>query len=114
MEAAKLARLSFSADGGMDERVTTLVLENLTRSELKEYLAALKRELRRRRVDVSVSGAEDRPLRDTLGVAYPGKEMVVSRDDALGGGVRIRAGDDVIDASVKGYFSSIIGKLREK
>ena len=114
MDVRALAQLSLTAGGTVDERVAQFALSRLARSELREYLAALKRELKRRRLDVSVpEGTEERPLREDLGETFPGREMIVSRDDALGGGVRVSAGDDVIDASVRGYLRATIEKLRE-
>jgi hypothetical protein len=112
MEASALARVSIAEDGTVDQKVAEYVLK-LPRSELKEYLAALRREIRRRRVDVSLTGPGEEPLRGELGSAFSGRELVVSRDDALGGGVKVRSGDDVIDASAQGYVRHIIEKLRE-
>ena len=113
MYAGTLARASLAEDGTVDQRIAEYILRSLPRSELKEYLAALRRELRRRRVDVSLTGPGEEPLRQELGRTFSGRELVISRDDALGGGVKVRTGDDIIDASAQGYVRQLIGKLRE-
>lgn len=43
----KLAALTFTPEGEINEEAASWVLSNLTRSQLKSYLAALRREMRR-------------------------------------------------------------------
>lgn len=110
----KLARMTFSADGEINEEVAAWVLANLSRSELKSYLAALRREMRRRRVYVALSGGKESDVSGQIGARYPGRELSVSRDDALGAGVRVSAGDDIVDASVKGYLRELLEEIGKK
>jgi F0F1-type ATP synthase delta subunit len=42
---------------------------------------------------------------------YPGRDVGVTTDESLGAGVRISAGDDIVDASIRGYIREIIGDL---
>jgi F0F1-type ATP synthase delta subunit len=42
---------------------------------------------------------------------YPGRAVGINRDESLGAGMRLRAGDDIVDASVRGYIRDIIEKL---
>ncbi len=107
----KLAQLTFTAQGEVNEEVVSSILENLTRSQLKSYLSALRREMRRRRVYVALSGGRESDVSGTIGERYPGKELSISRDDGLGAGVKVSAGDDIVDASVKGYLKELLEEI---
>ncbi|HVO38091.1 MAG TPA: F0F1 ATP synthase subunit delta [Spirochaetia bacterium] len=107
----KLVALTFTESGDLNPAVAALVLENLTRSQLKSYLAALRRELRRRRVYVALSGGSEAEVGGEIGGRYPDRELAIRRDDALAGGVKVSAGDDIVDASVTGYLKELLGKI---
>jgi hypothetical protein len=91
--------------------VASRLLELLSRSQLKEFLAVLQRELKRRQVHVTLAGAAGADVGDSLAESYPGRELTLEQDGALGGGVRITAGDDIVDASMRGYIRGIIEEL---
>ncbi len=107
----RLAQLTFTADGQINEEIAAWVLQNLSRSQLKSYLSALRREMRRRRVFVALSGGKESEVGGQIGERYPGKELSVYRDDALGAGVKVSAGDDIMDASVKGYLRKLLEEI---
>ena len=107
----RLAELSFTPEGEINEEVAAWVLGSLSRSQLKSYLAALRREMRRRRVYVALSGGTEREVSGAIGERYPGKELSVYRDDGLGAGVKVSAGDDILDASVKGYLKELLEEI---
>lgn len=88
-----------------------MLLERLTRSQLKEFLSALRQELKRRRVYVTVAGDPEPGVATAVEGQYPGRDVGVTKDEALGAGVRISAGDDIVDASIRGYIREIIGDL---
>jgi F0F1-type ATP synthase delta subunit len=104
-------RLALTPDGEVNEEVAATLLERLTRPQLKRFLAALRQELKRRRVYVTVAGAPDPSVGPAVGEQYPGRDIGVEQDETLGAGVRISAGDDIVDASVRGYIREIIGDL---
>jgi F0F1-type ATP synthase delta subunit len=104
-------RLAFSPDGEVNEEVAAMLLERLTRSQLKEFLSAMRRELKRRRVYVTVGGDPDPSVGTAVEEQYPGRDVGVAKDETLGAGVRISAGDDIVDASIRGYIREIIGDL---
>jgi hypothetical protein len=110
----KLAALTFTPEGEINEMVASLVLSNLSRSQLKSYLAALRREMRRRRVYVALSGGTASEVGGAIGERYPGRELAVYRDDGLGAGVKISAGDDIMDASVMGYLKELLGEISKE
>jgi hypothetical protein len=107
----RLVELSFTPDGAVNEAVVRVILERLGRSDLKRYRAALLREMRRRSVRVTVEGGSDRSVDDAMRERFPGRQVEIGHDPALGAGVRLTAGDDVEDASVMGYVRTIIEQL---
>jgi F0F1-type ATP synthase delta subunit len=107
----RLAQLTFTPEGEVNQEVASLVLENLTRSQLKFYLSALRREMRRRRVYVALSGGKESEVSGTISERYPGRELSISREDGLGAGVKVSAGDDIVDASVQGYLKELLEEI---
>jgi F0F1-type ATP synthase delta subunit len=91
--------------------VAARILAALSRAELKRFLVALRLELKRRVVQVTVAGPADGTLDRTIEGAYPGRAVRVRQDESLGAGVRVSAGDDIVDASVHGYIREIIEEL---
>jgi hypothetical protein len=109
-----IARGAFLRGDEVDERIASFMLGRLTRGELKWCLHALRRELAARSVAVSVAAAADLGTAEDLSRGFGEGPRTVSADVALGGGFLIRAGDDLIDASVKGYLNATIERLRKQ
>jgi F0F1-type ATP synthase delta subunit len=107
----RLVDLAFSPDGTVREEIAGRILRDLSRSELKRFLTTLTREMARRRVDVALAGKATAAVGSTVADRYPGREVEVTQDELLGAGVRVRAGDDIVDASIRGYIRGIIEKL---
>jgi hypothetical protein len=107
----RLARLILAPDGQVDEQDAASLLSGFTRAQLKAFLAALRRELLRRRVSVEVAGEAGPSVGAAMQGRYPGRAVEVLRQESLGGGVRVSAGDDIVDASIQGYIKGIIEKL---
>ena len=107
----RLVALVLDADGGVREDVAARVLADLSRAELKKFLSALRLELKRRVVQVGLAGDAGPGLEPTIARAWPGRALRVQKDEALGAGVKVSAGDDVVDASVHGYIREIIEEL---
>ena len=107
----RLVALALDENGDVRADVAARILGELSRAELKRFLAALRLELRRRLVRVSVAGKADGAVDRAIGRAYPGRPLRVQQDEALGAGVKVSAGDDVMDASVQGYIRQIIEEL---
>ena len=107
----RLVALVLDAHGDVNEDVAARILAGLSRAELKRFLAAFRLELRRRVVQVALAGKADGALDRTINAAYPGRALRVQQDETLGAGVKVSAGDDVVDASVHGYIREIIEEL---
>jgi len=107
----RLVALVLDERGDVKEDVAARVLADLSRAELKKFLAALRLELRRRVVQVGLAGDAGPGLDAAIGRTWPGRALRVQEEPALGAGVKISAGDDVVDASVQGYIREIIEEL---
>jgi len=92
------------------DEVAALLLRLMSRSQLKAFVGALRREQRRRTVSVEIAG-DAGPAGRSVAERYPGRSVEVAQDPALGAGVRVRAGDDIVDASVRGIIRKIIAEL---
>jgi hypothetical protein len=107
----RLVSLLLDASGEANEDVAARILADLSRAELKKFLAALRLELKRRVVLVGLAGEAGPGLDATIRRTWPGRTLQVQKDEALGAGVKVSAGDDVVDASVHGYIRGIIEEL---
>lgn len=107
----RLVSLVLGTDDQVKEDIAAEIVAGLSRSELKKFLAAFRLEMRRRIVRVSLAGEAGPALDAALSRAYPGRRLDVEKDEALGAGVKVSAGDDVVDASVHGYIREIIEEL---
>jgi hypothetical protein len=107
----RLAKLVLGPDGQVDEQAAASLLSGFSRAQLKTFLAALRREVIRRRVSVEVAGPPGASMGAAMAERYPGRAVEVIRQENLGGGIRVSAGDDIVDASIQGYIKGIIAKL---
>ena len=67
----RLVALALTPGGEVREDVAARLLETLSRSQLKDFLAALRRELKRRRVHVTVAGTRRRHGRCPVASVIP-------------------------------------------
>ena len=107
----RLARLVLTPDGQIDGQAASALLAGFTRAQLKAFLAALRREMTRRMVSVEVAGEPGASVGTAMAERFPGRAVEVVRQESLGGGIKLRAGDDIVDASIQGYIKGIIEKL---
>jgi hypothetical protein len=107
----RLVALALGENGEIRDDVARRILRDLPRSEMKRFLSALQRELAHRRVSVVTAGPAPAAVTRVMAERYPGREIDLARDEFLGAGLRVRAGDDVVDASIRGYIRGIIEKL---
>lgn len=107
----RLVALALAPDGQVNDVVAAELLSQLSRSDLKRFLAAFRLELKKRVVLVAVAGRPGAALDEAIARAYPGRRLDVETDEALGAGVKVSAGDDIVDASVHGYIREMIEEL---
>jgi hypothetical protein len=108
--ARRLVGLALAEDGTVRDDAAVELLRLLSRSDLKAVLGALRRELRRRTVVVEVAG-DVAPARRAAEESFAGRSVDAWPNPGLGAGVRFRAGDDIVDASVRGAIRRIIAEL---
>ena len=108
--ARAFVRQTLTPEGDVRDDVAALLLQSMSRSQLKSFAAALRRELGRRMVSVTVAG-DGGAARSAVARQYPGRPLVVADDPALGAGLQVQAGDDIVDASVRGIIRKIIAEL---
>jgi ATP synthase delta (OSCP) subunit len=109
---SRLAALLMGPEGVVREDWAAEALAVLPRSELKKLRAELRRRIARGQVTVRVAG-DALSAEDAVRRRYPGRVVELGQDESLGAGLRVRAGDDIIDASVRGSIRDIIKKLGE-
>ncbi|MGO9311069.1 MAG: F0F1 ATP synthase subunit delta [Spirochaetia bacterium] len=107
----KLVALVLGPDGTMNDEAASQIMSGLSRSELKMFLVVLRIELKKRVVQVAVAGRPGTALPAAVARAWPGRRLDVETDDSLGAGVKVSAGDDIVDASVHGYIREMIEEL---
>jgi hypothetical protein len=73
----KLVSLVLGTDDQVKEDIAAQIVAGLSRSELKRFLAALRLEMRRRIVQVSLAGEAGAELDAALSRAYPGRQVDV-------------------------------------
>lgn len=56
-------------------------------------------------------GSRESEVSEAIGERYPGRELSIYRDEGLGAGVKVSAGDDIVDASVKGYLRELLEEI---
>jgi hypothetical protein len=108
--ARTFVRSVLTPEGDVRDDVASLLLEEMSRSQLKSFAAALRRELGRRTVTVTIAG-DAGAARSAVSRQYPGRPVAVADDPALGAGLQVQAGDDIVDASVRGIIRKIIAEL---
>jgi len=107
----RLVALALAPDGQVHDEVASQLLSQLSRSDLKRFLAAFRIELKKRVVQVAVAGRPGTALAQAVAHAWPDRSLEVETDESLGAGVKVSAGDDIVDASVHGYIREMIEEL---
>jgi len=107
----QLAELSLTADGAIDENAREYVLTRLSRADIRRYVVFLKSVLKERRVWVRSASPADKAVKERMASLFPGKELRFVADPALGAGMQVEYGDNVINISVKNMIENTIRRL---
>lgn len=92
--------------------IRTYVLEILTKQELKDFLRNYRNALDKKRVYITTStDVSQKEILDLL-PNLKGKELILSQDASLGGGIKIRQTDTITDYTFKKYIDDTIEKLK--
>lgn len=105
----KLASFSFIRNNLDSEKVNNIA-RFLKRSDLREYLRALKSIESRRKVVVlipNLSQLKKSNLQKTFGKIFPGKKILYEEDLSLIAGVRVINNDQVFEFSLKNTLENL-------
>ena len=107
-----LVRVSYS-DHGFDSTTVLAIAEKLSRSELKQYVTALKREEQKRTIVVESAQSVSDTMKETIKKIFSGKKVVFNQDTKLILGMRITDNDLVYNSNLKNTFDKAIEQIQE-
>lgn len=107
----RLAQMAAENDT-IPQDIEKFVLEVLTKQELKDFLRNYKNSLDKKRVYISTSTKIERNEISKLLPQFKNKELILTIDETLGGGIKIKQDDTIIDFTFKKYIDDTIEKLK--
>lgn len=108
----KLVKLSYT-QGELNSRKVFEIAEKLSKTHLRKYIKALKVFEGKNNLVVTTSfidGQSQLKLREDLKNKFPNKNIIVSEDESLIGGVQIVNDDNIYELSIREAFQDIIAK----
>ena len=108
----RLVELTIS-EGKVNAEVRKFVMTRFSKTDLRQYLVYLKKELRSKKVMVRSPGVPAALLKSRLDEAFKGREISYETDNSLGGGLQIESGDDLIDINLKKMVEKTLFNIRE-
>lgn len=107
----KIAQIAAMSDT-IPQDIEKFVLEILTKQELKDFLRNYKNALDKKRVYISTSTEISKNDILELLPQFKNKEVILTADTTLGGGIKIKQDDTIIDFTFKKYIEDTIDKLK--
>lgn len=107
----KLAQLAAENDT-IPQDIEKYVLEVLSKQELKVFLRNYKSALDKKRIYISTSTTISKGDITNFLPQFRGKELILTTDETLGGGIKIKHDDTIIDFTFKKYIDDTIEKLK--
>ncbi len=107
----KLAQLA-AEDDTIPQDIEKYVLEVLSKQELKVFLGSYKSALDKKRVHASTSTEITKSDFLNIFPEFKNKELMLTIDETLGGGIKIKQDDTIIDFTFKKYIDETIDKLK--
>jgi hypothetical protein len=107
----KMAEMTVQ-NGEVNEAVRRHVLGRFTAPDIKQYLFYLEKAVRQQQVRVRLPDAPDKELKQQLQSLFRGKELRFEPSPALGAGIQIEHGDDVVTITVRNMIERTVGKLK--
>lgn len=95
-------------EGLLNEKNVKRIADHLTRSELKEYIKALKFEEQKRTVIVTVPNEKAMPEQKELAEIFTGKNIIYTTDSDLILGMRIQDNDTIYDGNLKNSLQDLV------
>jgi len=98
-------------NGDLDNETVSKIAEKLGRSELKQYIKALKSAEKLRNVYVESPFGMQNDIMKELKDIFPDQKIVESDNPALLIGTRITHNDDIFEMNLKSSLDSIIDQI---
>lgn len=100
-------------NGQLDSGTVIRIAENLDRSQLKQYIKALKNAEKVNNVYVESPITNGKLYAETFQDVFPERNIKFSKNSSLIAGVKINYNDDVFEISIKNNLDRIINSIRE-
>lgn len=100
-------------DGKIHPKIAQFTMQNLNKTDLREYLFYLKQEIKNQIVFVRSSQDLLSAEKKQIEKLYGNKKILFENDKSLGAGITILNNDNIIDASLKGFIDQAIQKLKD-
>lgn len=107
----KLAQMA-AANDIIPQDIERYVLEVLNKQELKVFLESYKSVLDKNRVYISTSTEISKSQVTNAFPQFRNKELILTTDETLGGGIKMRQDDTIIDFTFKKFIDDTIDKLK--
>ncbi len=108
----KLASFSFTK-GELDESKVEKIAKKLSKSDLREYIKALKLINDKNTVKVWSSTKLDRNAQESIKKMFKGKKIQLLEDKELIAGVRIEDYDNIYELNLKDSLNSMVDYVKE-
>lgn len=97
----------------LDEKKVAKITTYLSKSELREYIKALKAFERQSTVIVTLTDAKNKTVVRDSSNLFKDKKIVIRKDKSLIAGVRIEDFDDVYEFNLKEKINNIVSFINE-
>ena len=108
----KLVIASYTKNS-LDEKREAKIATYLSKSELREYIKALKAFERQNTVIVTLADANEKTVVEDFSNLFKDKKIVIRKDKSLIAGVKIEDFDDVYEFNLKEKIDNIVSFINE-
>lgn len=106
----KLVQASYTKDS-LDEKKVMQIANALERSDLKEYIKALKKEEEKKKVIIAVPFTTKNINYNKLQELFPNKKLVFETDPSLITGLKITSNDVIYEMNLKSNLETVIEQI---
>lgn len=100
-------------NGELDTKTVAKISEKLDRSQLKQYIRALKNAEKLNTVYIESPVTDGKKLVANFQNIFPNKKITFIKNSSLIAGVRINYNDDIFEVSVKNNLEKILNSISE-
>lgn len=100
-------------NGGLDNNTVTKIADKLDRSQLKQYISALKNAEKLRSVYIETPFDDSKNTIDEIMKLFPDKKIEFKKNSSLLVGTKISYNDDVFEVSLKNNLEQIVNNIKE-